>query len=68
MQLHTFSSEQTYLKFQLTLLFVDSISNLKKLEGTARYAGLLLAPSESYAVFTYFRPLLAFSSNISNLK
>ena len=50
---------------------------LLKVEGTARYAGLLLASPESlwlrlfdkkafYAVFAYFRQFLVFSSNLSN--
>ena len=61
-------------KFKMSLLYA--------LEGTARYAGLLLAPAEGfglrprlffgkkkegfYAVFAYFRPFLVFSSNLSN--
>ena len=52
---------------------------LSKLEGTARYAGLLLAPVGArasafgqgffvlklFAVFAYFRPFLVFSSVVT---
>ena len=37
------------------------------LEGMARYAGQLLAPSAYYAVLAHFRPFLVFSSNLSNV-
>ena len=50
------------------------------LDGTARYAGLLLAPAEGpgflclsgkkrafHAVSAYFRPFLVFSSNLRNV-
>ena len=55
----------------------------RSLEGTARYAGLLLAPAEGFgrdffcpsgkerafhAVCSYFRPLLVFSSNLHTFK
>ena len=46
--------------------------SISVLEGTARYAGLLLDPAKScglrprHAVFAYFRPFLVFSINISN--
>ena len=45
-----------------------------KLEGTARLAGLLLAPAEGgqkrafHAVCANFRPFLVFSSNPHNIK
>ena len=67
--------------FKESALWADSFYK-SKLEGTARYAGLLLVPAEGlgrgffcpsgknrafHAVSAYFRPFLVFSSNLRNV-
>ena len=50
---------------------MKNFENLLGLEGTARYAGFTSSSCGGqkqafYAVLAYFRPLLVFSSNLSN--